>query len=686
MRHRSDFLHSRLPRFLLIALGAILLAPATASAAAGTPPAGGAAIGQIIGATAAAIVLTAGLLALGIGHRSGRFRGLKWASELAGRLSGLPAWAALPVAIAAGSLVCAVFGLYWDISLHIDNGRDPGPLANPAHYFILAGLFGIFSAGWLAIVLPTSRPSPAAIRIVRGWEAPLGGVLMMVSSSFALLGFPLDDEWHRLFGQDVTLWGPTHLIMLSGAAMTLVGILVTLAEARLALRDQPVGAAVSSDAAASTDAAASGDAAASTPALRRADALVERVLGVVPRPLLGLLRQRSARLIAGCGGVLLGLSIYQGEFDFGVPQFRLLLEPVLLALAAAVALVTIRVIAGRGTALGAVAFYLIVRGVIALLVSPLLGQTTPHFPLYIAEALLVEGVALVVSTQRPYRFALAAGGLIGSVGVLAEWGWSHVWMPEPWPAHIVGEAIALSLPAALAGAVLGAFFGGALSLRPEVAATRRAWVAAATSLAVIGVVIAVLIPTTVPAGAHVQVTLSDTPGSTPAHREVQATARFVPAAVTRGADWIQETAWQGHAKLLHAALVRVGDGVYRTPTALPAFGTWKSVIRFHRGTQMASIPVYLPADAAIPAPGVPALTSFDRPLQADRLLLQRERKRNVAPWLWGTAVTTVLGLILALLVALGWGLARLARAGQPSRQRQTEPVSPGRSREVAGVA
>ena len=30
-------------------------------------------------------------------------------------------------------------GMYWDISLHIDNGRDPGPLANPAHYFILVG-------------------------------------------------------------------------------------------------------------------------------------------------------------------------------------------------------------------------------------------------------------------------------------------------------------------------------------------------------------------------------------------------------------------------------------------------------------------------------------------------------------------------------------------------------------------
>ena len=30
-------------------------------------------------------------------------------------------------------------------------------------------------------------------------------------------GFPLDDVWHRLFGQDVTLWGPTHLMLIGGA-------------------------------------------------------------------------------------------------------------------------------------------------------------------------------------------------------------------------------------------------------------------------------------------------------------------------------------------------------------------------------------------------------------------------------------------------------------------------------------
>ena len=130
-------------------------------AAASSPPAGGAELGQIVIATAAAMVVTSALLYLGFGHRSGRVRFLQRLAERGERLSGFPGWVAFPSAVASVSLLTAVFGMYWDISLHIDNGRDPGPLANPAHYFILAGLFGIFSAGFFAIVLPREKPSGA---------------------------------------------------------------------------------------------------------------------------------------------------------------------------------------------------------------------------------------------------------------------------------------------------------------------------------------------------------------------------------------------------------------------------------------------------------------------------------------------------------------------------------------------
>lgn len=592
-------------------------------------PAGGAALGQVALATGTASLLIAALLVLGLGHRSGRVPHLgRWA-ELASRQSGLPGWAAVPSGLAAASLLCAAFGLYWDISLHIDDGRDAGPLANPSHYFILLGLYGILSAGWLAIVLPEGRPSPAAVRIGRDWHAPVSGLMLMACAAFALLGFPLDDVSHRLFGQDVTLWGPTHLMMLGGAAMTLVGILALLAEARLAGGRSRGG-------------------------------------------LLGGPLARRLRVVAACGGLLTGLSIFQGEFDFGVPQFRLLFHPVLIALAAAVALVLARVLAGRGAALGAAALFIAIRGGLAIAVGPVLGETTPHFPLYLAEAVIVEAVALAIDPRaRPYRFGAVAGGLVGSLGVLAEWGWSHAWMPIAWPAHIVPEAIALALPVGVAGGVLGAFVGGALRLRADVAATPRALAAAGGSVLVVVAVLAVLLPTTTPDGARATVTLVD---ARPApQREVHATVRFHPQSVAR-ADWLTAIAWQGHAKLRVEPLRRIGDGVYRTATPVPVHGTWKTAIRLHRGTDLVSVPVYLPGDPAIPAAAVPAPPRFERPLVSDHEVLQRERKAGVAGWLWAAAGAVVLGCTAVLLALLGWALARLAGASaSPPASPQARP-------------
>lgn len=614
--------------------------PATAVASAGAPPAGGAAVGQVIGVSVAAAVLTGALLVFGLGHRTGRIGVLGRAANAATRLPplrGLPGWAALPVGLAGAALLVAVFGMYWDISLHIDNGRDPGPLANPAHYFILAGLFGLFSAGWLSMVLAEGRPGGAAVRLTRDWHVPVSAILLMACGSFALFGFPLDDVWHRLFGQDVTLWGPTHLMLIGGAGFSLIGVLGLIAEGQAV--QQPVSPGAHG-----------------------------------PRPQLGV--------SLACGGLLIGMSVFQGEFDFGVEQFRLLFDPVLIALAATLALVCTRVIGGRGSALRAAAFFVVVRGLLALLVGVTLGQITPHLPLYLIEALLVEGVALLVGTARPYRFGLGAGALIGTVGVLGEWGWSHAWMPIAWPAHVLPGAVALALPVALGAGLIGAFAGGALRLRADVAAQPRAWAAAVGSLAVIALVVGYLAHTTAPAGTRAAVTLSTV---VPApHRAVRATVAFVPPALARGADWLTVTAWQGHSRAMVAPLRRGADGLYRSTAPIPVWGTWKAMVRLHRGQTLATVPIYLPADSAIPVAGVPASERFVRGLQPDRSVLQRERRHGVPSWLWTTAGAVVLMLFLALLALIGWGLARLAAQGEP-RPRAGRSTQASRVRAPAHV-
>ncbi|MFL5898555.1 MAG: hypothetical protein ACJ76D_08865 [Solirubrobacterales bacterium] len=594
-----------------------------ATLAAAAPPAGGAELGQIAIATVAATIVTAALLYLGLGHRSGRVRILQRLADHGERASGLPGWVAFPSAVATASLLTAVFGMYWDISIHIDNGRDAGPLANPAHYFILAGLFGIFSAGFFAMVLPKEKPSAIAVRIGRDWWAPLGGVLICACGAFSLIGFPLDDVWHRLFGQDVTLWGPTHLMLIGGAAMTLVGIAVLSVEGM------------------------------------RANASGETSLRE-------LAHTRLARAIALTGGLVLGLSTFQAEFDFGVPQFQLIFQPILLMLAAGVGLVMARVYAGRGAAIGAALFFIVLRSALALLVGPLIGQSTPHFPLYLAEALVVEAVAIWIPARRPLAFGLAAGAGIGSVGLAAEWGWSQLWMPLPWPAAAFPEAALLGFAAAVAGATIGAWIGTHLSPEPRGRSLPPLRRAALCSAVVIAALVGYGLYTQPQPGVSAQVSLKNVKGA--ANREVEAVVRMSPTGGAAGAEWFDVTAWQGGG-LTVDPLRRTGPGVYRTTEPIPVHGDWKTMIRLHEGNSLTALPIYLPRDAAIPVGEIPAPTHFTRSFGNEHELLQREQKGG-SPLLVAVAYSTVAAIALSLLALLAWALHRLSVGLRPPPRRR----------------
>jgi hypothetical protein len=602
------------------AVALLLAAPDGAFAAAATKPAGGAAITEVALATAGASLLTAALFWLGWAHRAGRTSILRRPAEATARATGLPVWAALPTQIASASLLVALFGMYWDISLHIDVGRDPGPLANPAHYFILAGLFGLFTAGFLALVLPEGKPSRAAVRISGDWYAPIGGVALVACAAFSLSGFPLDDVWHRLFGQDVTLWGPTHMMLIGGAALALIGHTMLMVEGRTGA---PSGAHA--------------------------------------RGFLGLLAK--TRYAAVMGGLLVGLSAFQAEFDFGVPQYRLLFHPVLIAAAGAIALVAARTYAGRGAALGAAAYFIVIRGLITLLVGPVLGETTPHMPLYLAEAGLVEAVALVVPTTRSYSFGALCGLLIGTVGFAAEFGWAQLWAPNAWPTALIGESIVAVIVMAVAGGLVGAFLGSALGSARSSARVRLPRVApAALGLAAIIAVMGYGLDTKPAAGIRASVALRDV---TPApNRTVEATVRIDPTSAARDADWLTAMAWQGGG-LHNDPLRKVGPGVWRTTKPLPVHGNWKALVRLQRQRSIVAVPVYLPKDAAIPAAETPAPARFERSFVLEKHILQREQKSDVPASLATIAYTTIGSIVLALLVLLGWSLTRLGQKSAP---------------------
>src|SRR5690348_1157111 len=158
-------------------------------ATAAVKPAGGAALDQVAIATGGATAASLAVWWMVSGHRSGRVGALRRAGDVAARISGLPSWTALPTVVATASLLVALLGMYWDISLHIGVGRDPGPLANPAHYLILVGLYGVFTSGVLAMTLPAAgtRPGPAPVRLAGDWYSPIGGLLIAAAGAFALI-------------------------------------------------------------------------------------------------------------------------------------------------------------------------------------------------------------------------------------------------------------------------------------------------------------------------------------------------------------------------------------------------------------------------------------------------------------------------------------------------------------------
>jgi hypothetical protein len=277
---------------------------------------------------------------------------------------------------------------------------------------------------------PGTKPSPWSVKLAEGWYAPVGGILIAISAAFGLAGFPLDDFWHRMFGQDVTLWGPTHLLMLTGAGLCLIGASVLLVEGGLA-----------------------------TDRKRGSRNLTTREKFV-----------RTSRRSASAGGLLIALCIYMGEFDFGIAQFQQVFHPLMVMFAAGVALTYARSSIGKGGAIFAVLFYLLVRGLLTVIVADVFGRPTANFPIFLGCAIAVELAALAMGSRvntKPMQFAIAAGAAIGTLGLATEWAWSNVWGVYPWTSALLPEGAIIGFIAAIAGAFIGAWMANSLMLRPR---------------------------------------------------------------------------------------------------------------------------------------------------------------------------------------------------------------------------
>ncbi|WNG87401.1 hypothetical protein C6A87_027285 [Mycobacterium sp. ITM-2016-00317] len=594
---------------------------------------GGAALSEIIALTVAGGVVAAVLLWIGWLHRNHKITWLARLADWFGRRFKRPSWVALPIALFITSIICALFGFIWDVSLHIGNGRDDGALASPAHYFILIGLFGIFVAGCTAMVLPRGaddRPGPAAVRITDDWYAPVGGIVMAGCGLYALLGFPLDDMWHRIFGQDVTLWGPTHLMMIGGAGFSTLAALYLEHEGRKA---------------------------------RPAD---------IPPDGIGL---KFVQYLA-FAGVLIGASVYQIEFDFGVPQFRQAFQPMLIAAAAALALVAARIFMGRGAALIAALVAIGLRGIVAFAVAPVLDAPVNWFPLYLGAALVVELLALTPLIKRPVVFGLVAGLGIATVGLWLESLWINAVYPLPWPTSLWPEALAMSIPVAVLTGGCGAMIG--LILTGGRLPSRAIGVGlVALTVVAIGAAAANGLRYDVPQNATASVTLTEAP-AVDGQRFVTADVQFNPPdVVSDNPNWVAVLGWQGGLQnqrgIFNDTLESVGPGHFRSTEPMPVSGTWKTLLRVHDGRTFTAVPIYLAGDPGIGAEEVPAEAQFTRPFVSEITILQRERSPDIPQSLWLIGCLVVLVCTLAMIAGITWGGGRINKSEPSGSEAELQP-------------
>ncbi|OAN37004.1 hypothetical protein [Mycolicibacterium iranicum] len=594
---------------------------------------GGTAIHEIIALSVAGAIVAAILVWIGWMHRNHKITWLTSLADWMGHRFKRPSWVALPVALFTSSIICALFGFIWDVSLHIGNGRDDGALANPAHYFILIGLFGIFVAGCTAMVLPLgaeNRPGPAAVRITDDWYAPVGGIVMAGCGLYALLGFPLDDVWHRIFGQDVTLWGPTHLMMIGGAGFS------TLAAAYLEYEGK------------------------------------RSVAPDIPRDGIGL----KFVLYLAFAGVLIGASVYQIEFDFGVPQFRQVFQPMLIAAAAALALVMARIFLGRGAALIAAVIAIGLRGIVAFLVAPVLDAPVNWFPLYLGAALVVELVALTPLFKRPIVFGAVSGLGIATVGLWIESLWINAVYPLAWPTSIWPEALGMAIPVAVLVGACGAMAGMVITGQRIPGRKLGAGLVALTVL-VIGVAAANGLRYNTPQDATASVTLTEAQGPGEG-RYVTADVRFNPPnVISDNPNWVAVLGWQGGLANQTGQFVdpleKVGPGHYVSTEPMPVSGTWKTLLRVHDGRTLTAVPIYLAGDPGIGAQEVPAEAQFTRPFVSEITILQRERSPDIPASLWLIGCLVVLVCSLAMIAGITWGGGRINNSESSGSEAEYQP-------------
>ena len=145
------------------------------------------------------------------------------------------AWALrliLGLMVALGAIIF-LLGTSWDIQWHTFIGRDRTLI--PPHIMMLAGVALSGVAALVSILGETAlaRRIPLlaqhSTRFASGFQSSMGAYLAGYAALAAAIAFPLDSYWHALYGIDVAIWAPFHIMFIGGMALVGLGAAYMLA-------------------------------------------------------------------------------------------------------------------------------------------------------------------------------------------------------------------------------------------------------------------------------------------------------------------------------------------------------------------------------------------------------------------------------------------------------------------------
>ncbi|MBV8694328.1 MAG: hypothetical protein JO125_12185 [Chloroflexi bacterium] len=133
---------------------------------------------------------------------------------------------ALGMVVLLGAVICFL-GTSWDIQWHTFIGRDRTLI--PPHLMILGGIGLDGVAALIGVIIETLWARQRAdfakysTDFAGLFNASLGAYIVGFGALDAAAAFPLDAYWHSLYGIDVTIWAPFHVMSITGMGLMAFG-------------------------------------------------------------------------------------------------------------------------------------------------------------------------------------------------------------------------------------------------------------------------------------------------------------------------------------------------------------------------------------------------------------------------------------------------------------------------------